>query len=177
MLDLNDPQWKTFEGGYRVPYDASVLLRELEQTDSKKRIQQILDEFWQELHHQGDVGLASCLAMPHLIRIAIKKEWYYWDIPALVAVIESERDFLPEKFRREYEVEIKEIATLIQLNQKHEWDRTYTVCALAAIAAVNKQPELSRVIVEMSSEDLTEKFDFFLDNYDEFQEWLAQKNK
>ncbi len=71
MIDLDDPIWKTFKGGYRVKYDASIRLKELEKTEDTNRIEEILKEFWEELYHQGDVDLASYFSLPHLIRVAI----------------------------------------------------------------------------------------------------------
>ena len=29
MINLNDQIWKTLEGGYRIPYDVSIQLKEL----------------------------------------------------------------------------------------------------------------------------------------------------
>jgi hypothetical protein len=53
MLPLGDPRWNELPGGYGTPFDPSDLLRRLE--GGKKA----WDELWQELHHQGDVGVAS----------------------------------------------------------------------------------------------------------------------
>jgi hypothetical protein len=33
MLPLDDERWRSLVGGYRIPYDASVPLRALEQAD------------------------------------------------------------------------------------------------------------------------------------------------
>jgi hypothetical protein len=62
MLSLTDPIWHELEGGYRVPYDASKALARMERGKS------VWDEFWNELHHQGDVGVASYAAIPQLVR-------------------------------------------------------------------------------------------------------------
>ena len=67
MLDINDPRWKTFRGGYGKKYDASTLLKLFEKSDDKETIKNILKDLWEELHHQGDVGLASYFSLPHLI--------------------------------------------------------------------------------------------------------------
>ncbi|HUM11200.1 MAG TPA: hypothetical protein VLT82_09655 [Myxococcaceae bacterium] len=85
MLRLDDPRWKTLEGGYRVPYDASVPLGRLE------RGEDVWKELWQELHHQGDVGEASYAAVPHLVRIASARVARDWNPYALASLIEIER--------------------------------------------------------------------------------------
>ena len=68
-MKLTDKIWSEFEGGYKVPFDVSVPLRELEQTNDPETIQEIWKILWDELHHQGDVGIASYLAVPQLVTI------------------------------------------------------------------------------------------------------------
>lgn len=51
--------WKESEAGYRTPYDVSISLAELEKTEQPDRIKEILEEFWNEFHHQGDVEYCS----------------------------------------------------------------------------------------------------------------------
>ena len=176
MLDLNDHKWKTFEGGYKTPFDASVLLKELENSREDARTKEILKEFWQELHHQGDVGLASYLSLPHLIRIGIKNHIIGYDIPCLVAVIETQRHAgnpeLPQEYLADYQNEIKEITRLISLNQKSKWTRDFAVCATAAIAAVNGQIELAETILELTDEDLAAKMEFLIRKYDEIEKLM-----
>ena len=78
-MTLDDPIWKDLEGGYRIEYDASVPLKRLENSVTIEQTQEIFEELWDELHHQGDVGLASYLAVPQLVRIAKKKELFEWN--------------------------------------------------------------------------------------------------
>ena len=60
-------------------------------SNDKEEIKQILSELFQELYHQGDVGLASYFALPHLIRIGIEKHIDCYEIPLLVASVEIQR--------------------------------------------------------------------------------------
>jgi len=181
MLKLNDPKWKTFNGGYKVKYDASICLRELEITNDEEITKKIFKEFWKELHHQGDVDLASYFSLPHLIRIGIEKKLINWDIPALVATIEIQRHEnnppILEEFREEYEGEIQKVIELIKTNRSEKWDKTYSISALSAIAAVNGQIDLAKIILQLEDDDLTEKFALLLDRYDEFTEWLEKEKK
>ncbi|MEM6700718.1 MAG: hypothetical protein AAF599_20100, partial [Bacteroidota bacterium] len=113
MLDLEDEKWKSFHGGYGVIYDASILLKKLESANDKEEIKQMLNELFQELYHQGDVGLASYFALPHLIRIGIEKQIDRYEIPLLVASVEIQRSSdnpkILEDYKEEYEREIKSI--------------------------------------------------------------------
>lgn len=85
MLSLADPIWRELEGGYRIPYDASTPLARLERGES------VWDELWQELHHQGDVGVASYAAIPQVVRICEGRPARDWNLYALAATIEIER--------------------------------------------------------------------------------------
>jgi hypothetical protein len=58
MLLLTDTIWRELQGGYRIPYDASKTLVRMERGES------VWEELWNELHHQGDVGVASYAAIP-----------------------------------------------------------------------------------------------------------------
>jgi hypothetical protein len=85
MLSLSDPIWPKLHGGYRIPYDASKALTRMESGES------VWDELWSELHHQGDVGVASYAAVPHIVRISATRPRLDWDLYALAATIEIER--------------------------------------------------------------------------------------
>jgi hypothetical protein len=47
MLSLTDPIWRELEGGYRMPYDASKALGQMEGGES------VWEDLGEELHHQG----------------------------------------------------------------------------------------------------------------------------
>src|SRR5881397_662960 len=88
MLTLDDPRWTQLEGGYRLPYDPTAALRQL---DSGGHQPAVWDEFWKELHHQGDVGTASYAAIPTLVDIHRRMRELDWNLYALAATIEVER--------------------------------------------------------------------------------------
>ncbi len=113
MLDLDSEKWSTFDGGYRVPYDASASLRKLEVCETLDET--IIQELWNELHHQGDVGVASYAAIPALLRIYQKKGRIDFNLPALAATIENARQShnnpqLPDWLAEEYFQALREIA-------------------------------------------------------------------
>jgi hypothetical protein len=85
MLSLTDPIWRELQGGYHIPYDASKALVQMAAGES------VWDELWNELHHQGDVGVASYAAIPQLVRISESSGKSDWNLYALAATIEIER--------------------------------------------------------------------------------------
>ncbi len=166
MLDLNNPKWKTFEGGYRMPYDASALLTKLENTVEPSVIKSIIDELWQELHHQGDVGIASYMSVPHLIRIAKEKHIFDMSLISLISIIEIQRHKdnpqLPPEYLNDYLTSLRELSALALLALDKQWDLELTSCVLSAVAVSKGQTKLGDAIFMMDSEDM---IDQFIDGY------------
>jgi hypothetical protein len=162
MLSLNDTKWAEFEGGYRIPYDASIALRKLEKATSPTEIKPILDELWQELHHQGDVGTASYLSVPHLIRIVKEKRMVNPSIIALVAIIEVQRHknnpLLPTQYEKFYLESIKDLEGVVLTNFKGEWDLETASSVLSALALSKGQVSLADAILRMDSQDIIDEF-------------------
>ena len=84
-LSLTDPIWSELNGGYGIPYDASKVLVRMERGES------VWEELWEELHHQGGVGVASYAAIPQIVRISEAQRESNWHLYALAATIEVER--------------------------------------------------------------------------------------
>src|SRR5882757_7375647 len=68
-----------------MPYDASVALARMEAGES------VWEELWQELHHQGDIGVASYAAIPQIVRISEAQGNRDWNLYALAATIQIAR--------------------------------------------------------------------------------------
>ncbi len=63
MPNFNSDVWKDLDGGYRIPFDPRQDLLLLS-TDQRSLA---LDHLWENLYHQGDVGIASYAAVPSLV--------------------------------------------------------------------------------------------------------------
>jgi hypothetical protein len=162
MIQLDDPLWKQLEGGYRTLYDASIALLKLEGANSSQETEDILAELWVELHHQGDVGLASYFAVPHLIRIAKEKCIVNPVILGLIAVIEVQRHRnnpqLPEEYLASYLNSVKAIPELLETIRSQDWDLSFTTVALSAIAASKGQIKLAQALLTFDDEDVLDEF-------------------
>lgn len=163
MIQLNDSRWKEFEGGYRTPYDASIALKKLAEAENKKEADEIFKELWDELHHQGDVGLASYFSLPHIIQISKEKKFIDYNVFGLVAVIETERHtdnpIIPTEFETDYLQEIRTgiidlAVTIIQDN----WDATLASTVMAALAAVKGHTEMAKAISKMEDSSIVNEF-------------------
>lgn len=85
MLNFDDPTWSNLHGGYRVPYDPRPALKSLSEGED------VWEELWQELHHQGDVGEASYASVPHLVQIMADLKVRAVNFYALICTIEIQR--------------------------------------------------------------------------------------
>ena len=76
MLDLDDNRWSNLTGGYKTQFDPRPLLARLETGQDTTTAWHGL---WEELHHQGDVGDASCAAVPQRVRIYRNRGLVDWN--------------------------------------------------------------------------------------------------
>lgn len=139
MLSLEAKEWKKFEGGYRLPYDASIPLRLLEA--SKQPNPAIWDELFGNLYHQGDVGIASYAAIPQLYRIYKEKDWLDFNLPSLAAAVEETRTNnnnpeVPTWLSEEYHKALEMIAVYCIQKRNEQCDPNFRKALLLLIAVL-----------------------------------------
>ena len=162
-MNLTDQIWKGLTGGYKVPYDASIPLRKLRQTNDQGTISKILAELWDELHHQGDVGIASYLAVPELARIGIEKRLFDSSLLGLCCVIEQQRHLgenptLPTEFEDYYLLGLIDLKQFVLDNINGDLDDTTYIIALSTLATCTGRIRLGKAILEMEDNDILEEF-------------------
>jgi hypothetical protein len=165
-MTLDDKLWKDLQGGYRINYDASVPLRQLEKAKDVQEIQKIYDELWDELHHQGDVGLASYLALPQLVRIGMSKGLFDWNLLGLCCVIEQQRHLgnnppLPREFVDYYDSGLRELRQFVIANLGATRDEETLRMALSALATCSGQIKLGKSIMELDDDVMDEFLEQF----------------
>lgn len=166
MINLDEQIWKALEGGYRIPYDVSIPLKKLENTSDPKTIERIWSELWNELHHQGDVGVASYLAVPQLVRIAKLKDFYNWNFLGIWCVIEQQRllgnnPSLPEKYKGYYFSGLNNLNEFVIKNIARETDDITFRIALSTLALCSKQIKLSKAIMNLDDDTMDEFLEQF----------------
>jgi hypothetical protein len=165
MIELSDSIWKTLKGGYRINYDASKRLRELE--GGGQDLTSIWDEFWQELHHQGDVDIASYATVPELVRICIKRGLMDWNTFALVACIEECRLFrkqnpaLPTWLEMDYHSAIRKLAEFGAQHFSEDWSKELAESFLAVAAFAKGLSKQGRMLATFTDDELDEVFEHF----------------
>lgn len=138
MLNPDDERWGHLMGGYKIPFDPRPSLRKLA---NRQDTEAAWAELWNELHHQGDVGIASYAAVPELVRIHRHGGLAGWNLFAMVAIIELARTEpqnpeLPDWLREDYFRSIQELA---QMGTKDIWsaedaDAERAILSVVAIA-------------------------------------------
>jgi hypothetical protein len=162
MITLDDPLWKTLEGGYKILYDASIPLKKLQQATDSKEIEEVWSELWNELHHQGDVGIASYLAVPQLAQIGATKDLYNWNLLGICSVIEQQRHLgdnpqLPREYQDYYNDGLEVLKRFVIANINRQTDDTTFRAALSTLAVCAGQIKLSKAINELE-DDILEEF-------------------
>lgn len=153
MLTLDDPIWPTLQGGYRMDYDATPALRELEAGEDSWH------ELWEELHHQGDVGVASYAAVPQLVRIAAAATERGEDVYALCALIELERHRkhnppLPDWLRDSYRSAWVQLAQLAARELQDAPEASMLNALFAVLAMARGELRLGALLLQMDSSEV-----------------------
>lgn len=155
MLDLADEMWKSLNGGYRIPYDASVPLLSLQKG------MDVWEELWTELHHQGDVDIASYAAIPQLVRIAGQSTSRDWNFYGLVAIIEIERHrkcnpALPAWLKADYDDALEKASALAVADLGSKSDDVTTRATLSVLALANGELKLGAMLSGLDASELDE---------------------
>lgn len=155
MLSLEDVTWKEFHGGYRIPYDASIALRSMQSGID------VWDELWNELHHQGDVDVASYAAVPQMVRIAADSASRNWNFYGLVATIEVERHRkgnppMPAWLKADYESGLAGAAALASADLDSKTDSATTCAILSVLALAKGELKLGAMVTGMDTSELDE---------------------
>jgi len=161
-MDLDNTIWSKVEGGTKILYNPSRPLRKLKDTDNPDQIRAIFTELWDNLHHQGDVGTASYLAVPQLVAICIDNNSLDWNYIGLCVVIENCRlndhnPELPEEVEGLYFDALQRFEKYLLVNFKNISDRTGLRLTLSLFATLNGLPGLGKAI-EILDEDLVPEF-------------------
>ena len=160
-MDLDDRRWGSLEGGYRIPYNAARPLKQLRDTNDARQTELILNEFWENLHHQGDVGLASYLAMPHIIDTLSQRRSFESKFISLIVCIENRRitdsnPQLTQEFDDYYFGALSRFEKYLLENLKQISDREALKNTLAFLATVNGQPGVGKVIEFLDDDEIDE---------------------
>jgi hypothetical protein len=158
-----EPNWTETQGGYRLPYDPRPAIERLRQDPLDRGA---LDELWNELHHQGDVGEASYAALPLLVDACAagpRDRRFY----ALVATIEVERHRaanprLPEWLAAAYAEALRRAKGLAPIDLADTADRLVARSAMAVVTLARGDLELGALLAHLDENEIGELLEQFL---------------
>lgn len=153
MLSLEDIKWQEFHGGYRVPYNASAALRSMQDGID------VWDELWEELHHQGDVDIASYASVPQLVGIASTRIARDWNFYGLLATIEIARHrkgnpAVPAWLKADYDGAWAQASALALGDVGSEIDSPTTTAILAVLALAKGELKLGAMLSGLDESEL-----------------------
>ncbi|MBL7829456.1 MAG: hypothetical protein JNK41_00400 [Saprospiraceae bacterium] len=154
--------WAILNGGYKIPFDASIPLKQLFLTNDNRLIESIFTELWDNLHHQGNLGLASYFSVPHLVKICIDKKSLDWNYIGLCLVIEicrplNNNPLLPIELEKSYFNALNELEDYLLTNFKNIKEKTTFRLTLSLFAILNGQRDLGNAIQQLD-EDVIQEF-------------------
>jgi hypothetical protein len=160
MMSLDDGKWQELHGGYRTPYDVSVALRSLQDEGDGD----VWDELWEELHHQGDVDIASYAAIPQLVHIAASRSGRDWNFYGLVSTIEVARHrkdnpAIPMWLEADYDSAWAKIPSLAMADLGTKIDQVTTCAILGALALAKGELKLGAMLSGLDESELDEWLD------------------
>lgn len=155
LLSLDDPLWPTLEGGYRMPYDVAEALKAMQAGED------VWHELWEELHHQGDVGVASYAAVPQLVHLLGGAQAREEDFYALIALIELERHRphnppLPDWLADNYRDAWAQLPAIAARDLQGQLDPVMLESVFAVLALAKGNLRLGALLLQMDSSEVDE---------------------
>lgn len=152
--------WPRLNGGYRMPYNAGLPLRLLQNAADERAAEPVFDELWVNLHHQGDVDLASYYAVPCLVQTGMEQQWLHWKFIGLCVVIDhcrysTHNPPLPLELERDYTGALQQLEKYLLSHFQSITDPIALRLTLAFFATQHGQVGLGKII-EYLDDDVVE---------------------
>ena len=156
-LALDDPRWESLAGLYGSRYDPRPTLRRLAAGEPPGK--DTWAEFWQELHHQGDVSVLSYATLVALVNSLSRAATRGWNFYGLAATIELQRLWranpqLPAWLEPFYHHAWTELLALALDDLRVDADALAVRTALAVVAFAKGSPRLGALLIDFDESEL-----------------------
>jgi hypothetical protein len=126
----------------------------------------VWEELWNELYHQGDIGLASYAAIPPIVRISEARRESDWTLYAFAATIEVERHrkkspALPDWLASSYQAAWESLVKLALTDLAGKPDELTLRSALSVIALGRGDLKLGALLNHAD----TDEIDAYVEQY------------
>jgi len=154
-MNLDDPRWRELKGGYNIPYNPVPALLNLGHDA------EAWHELWDNLHHQGDLGLASYAAVPQIVHVCKTFSSRDWNPYALACTIEIERHrktnpSIPDWLRDEYEQAWHELFDLALADVRTATDPVLIQAIVSTLALARGSQKLGTLITNLDDSEIDE---------------------
>jgi hypothetical protein len=148
MLSIDDALWDSLKGGYGTPFDPRPAIERLRTCGEDTTA---WTELWNELHHQGDLGEASYVALVLLSQLPCTSELNFNQLFWLASTIEVERRRstnppIPAWLEVDYCRAMDALAELARTHLRTGVDREVAQGALAIVALASGNIRLGAAI-------------------------------
>ena len=157
MLSADDARWGLLNGGYGTRFDPRPVIERLRGLDA----QSAWAELWGELHHQGDLGDASYVAVVLLSELQRTSPLNLTHLFAFCSTVEVERRRvsnppIPPWLEPEYRSALAALRELALTTLRQNRDREESRAALAIVALAGGDVQVGALIWHQSDDTLLE---------------------
>lgn len=166
-LCLDDAiRWADLQHAYGSASDVPGLLRQLVALPASRGTDEPWFSLWSSLAHQGDVYSASFAAVPHVVRALstapTMADSSFFHFPAWVEICRQKTATpVPEDLRQAYFAALKRLPSLVAAAAAREWDGSFLVCVLSAIAAAKGHGTVAEAAQELTPDVAVEFMEWF----------------
>ena len=146
----------------RVAIECRSILRPLlRQLESGNNDEATWSELWENLHHHGDVGIASYASKPYLVQIQRNRKSADWNPYALITLIELMRTEprnpkLPTWLEQDYFGAMAEMVNADWRTGQRSEDKQILRSILAIVALWKGTRVYARLLLDFSEEEVLE---------------------
>lgn len=160
---FKDYDWLGLDGGYRIPYDPREAIIELK---DKQYSDKAWDKLWNNLHHQGDIGVASYAAVTALVELNVKQD-LGWNLYSLVSCIElcrfnNKNPNLPDWLSDDYKEALQQLLEIACKRFVEVQNETEIRAMLGYIAIAKGNYKYGELMSYYSEKEISEIFKDFL---------------
>jgi hypothetical protein len=157
-LPFDDTRWLTLTSGRRTHTDVRPLLKQLETSPD---LQEVWDQLWDELVHQGDIGTASLVSVAHLVRLHLDRQSPDWNVYLMVSLVElrrgqGENPDTPAWAAADYQTSISALSDRGLLELPLASDSETKRAILGLLAITHQARVYGRVLAELSEDEVEE---------------------
>jgi len=158
MIPLESGRWSELRDAYGPATPVATILRTI---SVKQAPDELWDDLWSRILHQGDVCEASYAAVPHLVTIARDPAQTRWQLLALPAAIEAARLMgrapeIPIDLATAYHTAIGALVEISFGRAQVPWDHLTGQAVLASLAASKGLGALAEAILELGPRSTSE---------------------